>query len=239
MHDLGTVLWKESAEFAGNRRFLRTFGFAVLIMGLLPVLSRQTAAAGASGAALTMFVSLLYALFSGVIVVAQTAPDLVLHERSGRTLEYLLATRLSDAAIFAGKVIVGAAVGYCSSLLTVLIQLLAVNLRGGGGAWTWYYLAEPWGRLLVFAAPAALAVYIATVGTFVALRVGDQRAAYMVTMLSVALLAVPFLLHILTLQFTMSWIAHAVIVLAGLALVLVAVGVRLFRREMLVLYLQE
>lgn len=237
MSDLGTILWKELAEFAGNRRFLRVFGIAVLLFGVLPSLEQArggAATAGAVGAVL----SLIYAVLSGVIVVAQTAPDLVLHERTGRTLEYLLATRLSDAAIFIGKVLVGATVGYLATLLTVAVQIIALDARSGG-AWSWQYLKFAQGRLLVFAAPAALAVYIATIGTFVALRVGDQRAAYMVTMVGVAILALPFALHLLALRFTVAWLVRAIVVLAGLAVVLAALGLRLFKRERLVLYLQE
>ncbi len=236
MADLGTMLWKEVAELIGNRRFLRIFALAVLIMGLVPSLESRHAAAGANP--LLTLLGLFYALFAGVIVVAQSAPDLVLHERSGRTLEYLLATRLSDSAIFAGKVLVASVLGYTSTLLTAAVQLLATNLQHHG-AWTWSYLALPQGRLLILGASAALCVYLATVGTFVALRVGDQRAAYMVTMLSLAVLAAPLLLNLVHLHFTMSWLERAVALLGGLAIVLVALGVRLFKRELLVLSLQD
>ena len=236
MADLVTMLWKEIAEFGGNRRFLRTFGIAVLLFGILPTLEHSKVHRIAAPQ-LTVL-SLIYMLISGVILVAQTAPDLVLHERVGRTLDYLISTRLPDAAIFAGKVLTGAAVGYLSTMATVAVQLVASNLVGGGH-WSWEYLGSGQGRLLAFAAPAAIAVYLATIGTFVALRVGDQRSAYMVTMLGVAVLALPFVLGLVHLHFTVAWLGGAIIVLAALAAVLVAVGTALFKREMLVLYLQE
>ncbi len=241
MADLGTVLWKEAREFAGNRRFLRLFGIAVLLFGILPSLEHRTAQS-AGAAALAAVVGLAYVGFSSAIVVAQTAPDLVLHERTGHTLEYLLATRLPDAAIFVGKVLVAAAVGYGTALLTVVVQVLAANLlrHGGAGAgWQWGSLASPVGRVLALGGPAALDLYIATVGTFVALRAGDQRAAYMVTMLCVGILVLPFVFGLLPVHGTTAWAGQTVAELAGLALVLVAIGIALFRRERLVLYLQE
>lgn len=243
MRDLGTMLWKESAEFFGNRRFVRIFLIAVLVMGLLPALTHarinegghQVHLAGAAG----LLVEMLYAIFAGVILVAQTAPDLVLRERSGRTLEYLLATRLSDGAILGGKVILAAAVGYASSLITVCVQILAINVLGAHHGWSWAYLALPQGRLLALLLAPVLAVYLATLGTFVALRVGEQRTAYLVTMLGVGLLALPFLLGIFHLHLAMAWMWKAVGVVALLAAVVVFGGIRLFRREMLVLSLQE
>jgi len=227
------MLWKEAAEFVGNRRFLRVFAIAVLLLGLLPTLEAHKGAA--TGAALLLDV--IYVVLSGVIVVAQTAPDLVVRERSGRTLEYLLATRLPEAAIFGGKILIAATVGYLSAMLTVAVQLLSHGLLGG--AWTWSFLALPQGRLIALVLPLVLAVYLSTVGTFVALRVGDQRSAYMVTMLSLVVLALPFLLRLVTIHVTMPWLWEALGVLAAVVAVLVVVGFRLLRREMLVLYLQE
>lgn len=237
--DLLTMMWKEFGEFFGNRRFLRVFGGAVLILGLLPGLIHAAHSRGpAQGAMLLSFLGLFYAVLAAAIVVAQTAPDLVLHERAGHTLDYLLATRLPDAAIFGGKVIVATVVGYVSSLLNTAVQLVVGHLRNGG-PWSWSYLGSPEGRILVFGFTAAIALYMAVVGTFVALRVGDQRSAYTVTMLSLAVLAVPVILQWVHIQFTASWLLHALAVLAAIAVALAVVGVGLFRREMIVLYLQE
>lgn len=242
MSGLGTMLWKEIAEFIGNRRSLRVFAMAVLLMGLLPVLETSFHRAGRPGAAAAAAVilpvlGLLYALLASMIVTAQTAPDLVIHERSGHTLEYLLSTRLPHPAILLGKVLFATAVGYGSSLVTVLVQLVAMSVRGGG--WTWAYLVTPQAQILVFAGPVAIALYVATVGTFVALRIGDQRSAYMVTMLCVAALGLPFAFQLVHLTYTAAWLTGAVLVLAALAVVLLLVGIRLLRRELLVLYLQE
>jgi hypothetical protein len=91
----------------------------------------------------------------------------------------------------------------------------------------------------VFGAAAAIAVYLATVGAFVALRVGGQRAAYMVTILSLGVLPLPLLLQLVHLHVTLSWLTSALLFFAALDAVLLAIGGRLFRRELLVLYPQE
>ena len=236
VRDLTTMLWKEWAEFVGNQRSVRVFVLAVLLMGTLPVLiTRHKQLPGTFG----QLFDLMYVLFASVIVVAQTAPDLVLRERSGKTLEYLLSTRLKDPAIFGGKIILAAAVGYLSGLAGMVVQLVLTNLLAGHGTWTWIYLATPQGRLLGFLVVPVIAAYLASMGTFVALRIGEQRTAYMVTILSMGVIAVPFLLRIVHLHATMGWLWQALGVLALGVAIVVALGFRLFRREMLVLYLQD
>lgn len=102
MNDLTTMLWKEIAEFVGHRRSLRLFAIVGLAMGVLPALTFAHHHGGADfPAALVLRVT--YVLFATAVMVAQTAPDLVLHERVGHTLDYLLTTRLPDAAIFGGQ----------------------------------------------------------------------------------------------------------------------------------------
>jgi hypothetical protein len=86
---------------------------------------------------------------------------------------------------------------------------------------------------------AELALYTSVVGTFVALRVGDQRGAYLVTVFAVGILIVPFLLGWIHVSLTTAWLGRAAEVLGAFVLVLGFIGLRLFRRHMLVLYLQE
>lgn len=231
-------MWKEIAESLGNRRFLWVFGLVVLAMGVLPALSFAHHASPAGVSSVVVLFRVVYVLFATVIVVAQTAPDLVLHERVGHTLDYLLTTRLSDAAIFGGKVLVAALVGYLAALTATAVQLLAAAVLIGSG-WHWLFLAPPLGRVAVFGMTAGLSLYVAVVGTFVAIRVGEQRAAYMATILAVGLITVPFILGWLHFSLTMTWAWHAATIFGAVAIVLGLIGLRLFRREMLVLYLQD
>jgi hypothetical protein len=235
MRDLATVLWKEVREFLGNRRSLRIFLLVVLVFGAVPALG-PLRVTGPDAAAVLPMVRTFYSLLATVIVVAQTAPDLVLRERVGRTFDWLLATRLPDRAIFLGKVLVAAMAGYVSGLLAFLVETVVANLRTGG-AWNWGTFALPTGRILIFGAAAALAVYVAVIGTFVALKIAEQRSAYMVTVLSVALLAVPVVLQWVAVQFTATWLANATEVLGAADVALAVLGIRFFRRELLVLSL--
>lgn len=236
MFEVWTMMRKEFAELGGNRRFLLVFLIAVLAMGFIPSLTYTHHHAGLGGIGVTFLA--LYIPFAAVIVVANTAPDLVLHERVGHTLDYLLTTRLSDRAIFGGKVVTAFLVGYAAAMLAVGVQLLAVAILSRNGL-HWLYLAVPSARIIVFGVTAGASLYVAVVGTFVALRVGEQRAAYMVTILSVGLLAVPFIVGWIHLSLTTQGIGRDAEWLAIIALALNVIGLRLFRRDMLVLYLQE
>lgn len=240
MNDLATVLWKEVVEFLGNRRYLRVFATSVLIMGIFPALRYLQPGSGAPHASspALLIANTGYVLFAVVMVVAQTAPDLVLHERIGHTLDYLLTTRLPDYAIFGGKVVMAFIVGYSAAMLSIAVQLVTVDVVSGHG-FHWLFLATPTGRWIAFGMTAGLALYVSIVGTFVGIRVGEQRAAYMVTVLSVGLLIVPFLIGWIPLMPTLPWLIRTVIGLNILAIVMGLIGLRLFRRDMLVLYLQE
>jgi hypothetical protein len=236
MTDLATMLWKESREFLGNRRNVRVFAITVLIFGVLPALStiRSSGPVGA-GTVLLVF-RLLYSVFALVIVASQVSPDLVLRERVGRTFDWLLATRLPDWAIFSGKVMMSAVVAYVSAIVSLLVQITVLNLRSGQ-AWSWWYLGLAPGRVLIFAVAAVMAVYMSVIGTFVALRIADQRTAYLVTMLGALIVAVPFLLRWVSPQFTAAWFWEAAGVMLVVDAILMLLGIRLFRRDILVLTL--
>lgn len=227
------MLRKEASEFLGNVRTLRVFFLVVLISGLLPTLSLE--APFHIPNTLRGALSIFYVVVAAVVVVAQTAPDLVIRERAGHTLESLLASRLPDAAIFAGKALTAALMGYAASLLTLAVQLMGAAVRLH--TLRLLYLASPTGRWLALAAPLVIAAYMASVGTFVALRILDQWSAYMITVMSLGAIILPFALHWIPLDVAAPWLRGAVAVLGGVDLVLLALGGRLFRRELLVLFL--
>ena len=227
------MLRKEASEFLGNVRTLRVFFLVVLISGLLPTLSLE--APFHIPNTLRGALSIFYVVVAAVVVVAQTAPDLVIRERAGHTLESLLASRLPDAAIFAGKALTATLMGYAASLLTLAVQLMGAAVRLH--TLRLLYLASPTGRWLALAAPLVIAAYMASVGTFVALRILDQWSAYMITVMSLGAIILPFALHWIPLDVAAPWLRGAVAVLGGVDLVLLALGGRLFRRELLVLFL--
>lgn len=127
---------------------------------------------------------------------------------------------------------------YGKRSLGCTVQLVATAFLGGTG-WQWLFLASPVGRVVAFGITAELLLYVAVIGTYVALRIGEQRAAYMATIFAVLLLSVPFLAGWLPFSFTMQWVTRTAIIFGVFVIVLGFLGLRLFRRDMLVLYLQE
>lgn len=240
MSDLRAMLWKEIREFAGNRRNLWMFVVGAVLLGVLPSLSTARAARDATPGVdtLLLLVRLFYALLSAVIVVAQVAPDLVLHERVGRTMDYLLATRVRTAALFGAKILLAAAVGYLSALVNVFVQLVALHVSQPG-PWQWLYLGTNQGRIVALLGTLAVALYVSVVATFVGLRAGDQRTASMLTLPLVFVLALPFLLGLVTPRWTPGFLGGATAVLSALAVALAVIGLTVFRRERIALYLQE
>lgn len=237
MRDWATMIRKEVAESFGHRRFYGVFGLVALLMGVLPALALGHAHGPLASNPATLLRA-VYVLLAGLVMVANTAPDLVLHERVGRTLDYLLTTRLPDAAIFGAKLVVAAASGYAAAMLAMAVQLAMAALTTHTG-WHWLFLGTPIGRVAAFGLTAELCVYLAVVGTFVALRVGEQRTAYMATMLSVGVILAPFVLGWLTLTLTAAWMGQAALVFGAAVVVLALGGLLLLRRERVVLYLQE
>jgi hypothetical protein len=234
MTDLLTMVRKETLEFISNKRSLRIFALAVLLLGILPMILSHSKA----NPSVIMLLSTIYVLVASAVVTAQTAPDMVLHERIGHTLDYLLTTRLSTRAIFGAKVLVSTAIGYFAAMIALAIQLVTATFQSGTG-WHWLALSNSAGRIVVLGITADLSLYAAVVGTFVALRVGEQRAAYMVTVFAVALLSVPFFVGWLHLSFTTAWMAGFFAGFGTFSILLCLLGFLLFRRDMLVLYLQE
>lgn len=229
MKDAITILWKDMVELAGGRRSWRMYGLSVLIFGLLPILEKQ------SSAPVGALVTLVYVAFATVMAVAQTGPDLMLREKSAYTLETLLASRLSDRAIFGGKVLTAALLGWAISLTTIAVQLVGVNLILHTTHFNALYLAHPPTLVLALVTPPLIALYLATTAIFVALWVSEQRTAYMVTLLTFVVWLVPFMTGWIqfSLTWTFAWKFEAAWVI--LDLLVLQVAVRLFHRERLVL----
>ncbi len=240
MSDLQTMLWKEVRELLAVRRSLILFLVAVLAFGILPAVALHGHHAG-QGRVLGPIINwfrLGYGLFAALFLGLQTAPDLVLHERLGRSLDYLLATRLPDWAIYGGKVLTSALFAYIAGWLALFMQLVVSALLDGRG-WQWLYLGQADTRTAALLVMAGLALYVSVLGTFVAFRVGDQRTAYMVSLVGVVVLIVPLVLNVIPVHFTASWMTHAALVFGLFAVAVAVAGLLLFRRQMLVLYLQE
>ena len=184
-HDLTTVIWKETKEILGQKGrfkggktglliFLAVFGiFMPLQNG--PEWIR-------SPLVMIYWAWVPFLLASGVVA------DSFAGERERHTLETLLASRLPDRAILAGKI--GAAVLYAwgLTLTCVLAGAVAINIVHGRG------------RVLFYAAPVAAGIFSLTflvallasgLGVLVSLRAATVRQAQQAFSVAFLLIFIP------------------------------------------------
>lgn len=130
------------------------------------------------------WVALIWAWMPMFLVTTVTA-DAVAGERERHTLETLLATRLSDAAILWGKWLAGVTWIWCAMALCLPIGLVTVNLTVGGGPHLPTF-AQAAGVLAASFAGGGLG---AAVGVLVSMRATSVRHAQQILAIGVLLLA--------------------------------------------------
>lgn len=187
LRDTWTVMWREWKALAGWDAGWVTFtslgAFAALVGVFLPW---QVGPAWLDAP----WVMLFWA-WMPLFLVTTVAADSFAGERERRTLETLLATRLPDRALVAGKV--GAAVIWIwgATVLCLPLGVVTVNLAHGGAG---VLLYDPY-LVVAIAAIAFLAALLgAATGALVSLRVSSVRQAQQVLAIGVmVLLVVPVL----------------------------------------------
>jgi ABC-2 type transport system permease protein len=239
LNDLVTVARKELLEilmpegrFAGGAKNL------LIIVGIAGLLFPLQKGAGW----LTSWVSVYSACFPAILLVNYAA-DTFAGERERHTLETLLASRLSDAAILLGKV--GAIVGFGWGLilLSQALAVVALNIAHGNGRLIFF--APEIGVALVVMG-GVLPLLLTTVGILVSMTAPTVRSAgqrIMVPFLAIYGLptVLPFVAQKLGWAPNLEAITPGAIVvgisLAALltSLVLLAIAKRMFKRERLVL----
>ncbi len=125
MTDTLTVAWKEWKElFAeGGRRRSGWFRIAILLALVGVVLPLQSGPAWTSSPVL-----LAMAAWMPFILISAIIADAFAGERERHTLETLLASRLSDTAILAGKIAAAVAYGWGVMLLACAVGLAVVDI---------------------------------------------------------------------------------------------------------------
>jgi len=242
LHDLKTVVWKELKEILGQQGRFKGGKMGMLIF--LAVFGAFMPIQNGPDWIRSPFV-LLYWSWVPFLLASGVVADSFAGERERHTLETLLASRLPDRAILAGKI--GAAVVYAWGL-TVACALL------GAAAVT---VAHGHGRILFYSAPIAagilgltflVALLASGLGVLVSLRAATVRQAQQTFSVVFLLMFVPlFLLPMLPaalkarlfaalsgLDPTAAALAAAGILAAANAAVLAAADVR-FRRNRLIL----
>jgi ABC-2 type transport system permease protein len=126
-----------------------------------------------------------------LMLVAGVVADSFAGERERHTLETLLASRLPDAAIFAGKVTAAVVYAWGFTMIMAAVGLVAVNVVHWQGQVTWFP------RLTAIGLPAfslLASTLAALAGVLVSLRAPTARQAAQILSIGVMLvLFVPFL----------------------------------------------
>ncbi|HEX2884766.1 MAG TPA: ABC transporter permease [Candidatus Limnocylindria bacterium] len=163
MSDLGTVMWREWRSLVVGGR-LRQSILSVLPALILPVFGPlQLGPRWVTDPILPV----LLVVATALVTVHTMIPDAFAGERERRTLATLLASRLPDRAILAGKMAVPVFVDVVLTILLLGLSLLIVNVL--------HPRPEPllFSPAYLVALPALsmlLAVFTASVGVFISLR---------------------------------------------------------------------
>jgi len=129
------------------------------------------------------------------LLVSSVVADSFAGERERHTLETLLASRLSDRAILAGKILAALGYGWGITLVSLLTALITINVAYGRGE----LLLFPW---KIGAAIILISLLVATLaaglGVLISLRAATVRQAQQTFSLAFFVLFIPlFLLPIL------------------------------------------
>jgi len=186
--DIWTVIWKEWRELLFQRGSLKTTILSwlplILIFGLLLPIQIGTFWVDSP-------FTIAYWGWLPTLPVMALVADSFAGERERHTLETLLASPLSEAAILFGKVITVVTYGLLLTLIVLLVSLISVNLIHNTGN----ILLYPIGITLTGIGLGILtATAMASIGIIVSLRSPTvKQAAQQLAFVSIALTWIPLL----------------------------------------------
>jgi ABC-2 type transport system permease protein len=240
--DIWTVIWKDSQELllqGGSAR--RGWLSLLIIVGVFGIfMPLQTGRAWVETPIL-----LIYWAWIPLLMVSSSVADSFAGERERRTLETLLASRLSDRAILFGKL--GASIGYGWGLTmaSLLVGLITINVAHGQGELLLYPASIFLSVVVLSLLASALA---AGIGVLVSLRASTVQQA--TQRLSIGLMIVifaPLLSQVLPIEWRArigralqgaDWTAIVLIVSVFLTVLdafLISAAMARFRRARLIL----
>jgi ABC-2 type transport system permease protein len=202
IRDIRTIIWKEIKEILGQRGLFKggKTGMFILLAVFGIVIPLQSGPQWiASPLVMIYWAWVPFLLVSGIVA------DSFAGERERHTLETLLASRLPDRAILAGKVATALIYGWGLTLACVLIGALAMTLVHGKG------------RIIFYAWPVAggiagftflVALLSSGLGVLVSLRAPTVRQAAQAFSVGFFLLFIPlFILPFLPAAFKARMLA--------------------------------
>ena len=182
MADVLTVMWKEWRELLRQRESLRGGIFRILIfVGVFGIfLPLQMGREWVESPRLLM----LWA-WVPLFLVTTVVADSFAGERERRTLETLLASRLSDRAILFGKMCAALSYGFGLALIGIVLGLVTVNIAHGKGELLLY---SPMIAVSIIGLMFLGAGLAASAGVLVSLRASSVRQAQQTMSIAIILL---------------------------------------------------
>jgi len=182
--DIWTMIWKEWKELLVQRGNLRGgLSLLVVIVGVFGIVFPLQEGPGW----LESRLALIYGAWLPLFLVSATVADSFAGERERKTLETLLASRLSDRAILFGKISAAIGYGWGLTLVSASVALIAVNVAHGRDQLLLYSPMIGLGIVVLSLLGAGLA---AGSGILVSLRASTVRQAYQQLSLAIVLLTV-------------------------------------------------
>ena len=170
LEDIRTVMWKELRETL--RLSSETKDGAGVLFGVL-LLAVMTACAGRAHWPHPVM-ALIFALFIPVFCISAVVADSFAGERERKTLEALLATRLSDRAILLGKLLSMVLWAWAVTLLFFITGVIKVNVVVQDPGLVFFGLP---GLLAAFVIPPLASLAAGSFGMHYSLRAGSVREA--------------------------------------------------------------
>ena len=241
MGDLWIVARKELREqLRRGSDVLRYTGYGVVLGALFPLTYLS------QGYGALVVGSLLWLSYAGITTASVATLGAFYAERQRGTLETLLATPLSDLAIFGGKVLFSLIVSLGSVFLAAGVQAAAVNVVKGfiphlGPGLEGTFLLPPLAYLILLVTLPTVLFYTVSIGTLVSLRVGSVRTAHLINTLAVLPLVIPVTLVALVLgpHLTTRFVLAVTAIMLNVDCLVLWLALRFFNREMAVLNIPE
>lgn len=184
-HDLKTVIRKELREILAHSSGFKGGKTGLLIfLGVFGILMPLQ-----NGAAwLKSPLAMLYWAWVPILLASSVVADSFAGERERHTLETLLASRLPDRAILAGKILAAVIYAWGFTLVCIFVGAVVINIVHGKG------------HLIFYAAPVAAGIVLITflvsllasgLGVLISLRASTVRQAQQIFSIAFLVFMVP------------------------------------------------
>jgi ABC-2 type transport system permease protein len=179
--DVSTIIWKERKALFHIRGRRSQF----FILMLTPLLLAVVFPIQMGKDWLVSGLNLIVAVIVPLLIVGTSIPDSFAGERERHTLSTLLASRLSDRAIFTGKLLTSVLFGWGMTAVFVIISMIAVNIFDWDGQFAFYSPSILAGNLII---SFLMSILTAGAGVLFSLRASTVQEAQQTLM---AVLMIP------------------------------------------------